>query len=63
MIEVDRTLICPSGKVGEAEMRADRCTMIRGLIGKSVRLQLTARIHVEKASMTGAGGLWAIETR
>jgi hypothetical protein len=27
------------------------------------RLQLMALIHVEKASMTGARGLWAIETR
>jgi hypothetical protein len=25
--------------------------------------QLMALIHVEKASMTGACGLWAIETR
>jgi hypothetical protein len=27
------------------------------------RLQLMALIHVEKASMTGACGLWGIETR
>jgi len=27
------------------------------------RLQLTARIHAEKASMAGARGLWGIETR
>jgi len=48
---------------GEAAIAGLATTVILFEPSVGLPLQLMALIHVEKASMTGACGLWGIETR